>query len=89
MNLQISEAVKPKGDRDSVTFIFLAQWRATTFDPKIRQRIGWSWWWDKQRWLSDDQWTKKGGGGGNAGPGYLKKNEHFFQKYGAELKQVE
>ena len=63
MNLQISEAVKPKGDRDSVTFIFLAQWRATTFDPKIRQRIGWSWWWDKQRWLSDDQWTKKGGVG--------------------------
>lgn len=54
---------RPKGDWDSVTFIFLAQWRATTFDPKIRQRIGWSWWWDKQRWLSDDQWTKEGGVG--------------------------
>ena len=56
-------------------------------DRKIRQRIGWSWWWDKQRWLSDDQWTKKGGG--NAGPGYQKKNAHFLQKYCAEWKQVE
>lgn len=36
------------------------------------------------------RWSvNKKGGGGNAGPGYLKKNEHFFQKYGAELKQVE
>lgn len=80
MNLQISEAVKPKGDRDSVTFIFLAQWRATTFDPKIRQRIGWSWWWDKQRWLSDDQWTKKGGGGGECWSGLPEEKWALFSE---------